>query len=109
MAGFEVDPESLRGSAESLDQVVDRLADALSEFESTVQSLGEPWGSDDIGTLIGELYTGIHDLAMSCFEGNGEVLGQFAQGLHTMADTFEEVDQEIDAGLRRIGQLLGEG
>jgi hypothetical protein len=109
MTGFTVDPESLRGSAGSLDQVVDRLADALAEFEGTVQALGEPWGADDIGTLIGELYHGIHDLAMGCFEGNGEVLGQFAEGLHTMADTFDEVEQEIDAGLRRIGQLLGEG
>ncbi|MEV1328821.1 hypothetical protein AB0J20_04495 [Micromonospora costi] len=107
MSGFQVDPASLRASAEFLDQTVDQLADALEQFESTVQALGQPWGGDDLGSLIGELYLGIHDLAMSCFEGNGEVLGQFAEGLHTMADTFEAVDQQAEAALRRIGAALG--
>ncbi|MFG2103774.1 WXG100 family type VII secretion target [Micromonospora echinaurantiaca] len=107
MSGFQVDPEALRASAESLDRSVDRMAEVLEQFESTVQGLGEPWGGDDLGALIGELYLGIHDLAMSCFEGNGEVLGQFAAGLHTMADAFEEADQQVEAGLRKIGQALG--
>ena len=40
MSGFQVDPEALRASAESLDRSVDRMAEVLEQFESTVQGLG---------------------------------------------------------------------
>jgi hypothetical protein len=109
MPGFEVEPAAMRGNAEGLDDVVDDFAESLARFENTINGFGEPWGADDIGTLIGELYLGIHDLAMSCFESNGEVLGQFADGLHTMADNFERAEQDIATGLQRIQNQLGRG
>jgi len=99
----------MRSNAEGLDEVVDGFAESLARFEETINGFGEPWGADDIGMLIGELYLGIHDLAMTCFEGNGEVLGQFADGLHTMADNFERAEQDIGTGLQRIQDMLGGG
>lgn len=107
MEGFQVEPGSLRSSATGLDDVVDRFADALEQFENTIASFGEPWGADDVGAVIGELYLGIHDLAMSCFESNGELLGEFAHGLHTMADNFEATETEIAESIARLQNLLG--
>jgi uncharacterized protein YukE len=109
VSGFQVDPGSLRTSAEGLDDVVDRFADALERFETTIAAFGQPWGADDIGTVIGELYLGIHDLAMSCFESNGELLGQFAHGLHMMADSFEAAEAEVADSMARLQRLLGGG
>ncbi|MEV0714739.1 hypothetical protein [Asanoa sp. NPDC050611] len=109
MSGFQVEPGSLRTSAEGLDNLVDRFGDALEQFENTITAYGQPWGTDDLGTLIGELYLGIHDLAMSCFESNGELLGEFAHGLHTMADSFEAAETEIADRMARLQNLLGGG
>ncbi len=72
MTGFEIRPDSLRGSAEGIDQSVDRLAEAIEQFEARLRAFGDPWGGDDIGSLIGELYGLIHDVALTCFESNGE-------------------------------------
>ncbi|GIF72077.1 WXG100 family type VII secretion target [Asanoa siamensis] len=109
MTGFQVEPDSLRTSATGLDDVVDRFGDALEEFETTIAAFGQPWGGDDLGTIIGELYLGVHDLAMGCFESNGELLGQFAHGLHTMADSFESAETEIADSMARLQSLLGGG
>ncbi|MDG4821381.1 hypothetical protein O7635_05870 [Asanoa sp. WMMD1127] len=109
MEGFQVEPAALRASATGLDDVVDQFADALERFESTIAGFGEPWGGDEVGMLIGELYLGIHDLAMSCFESNGELLGQFAHGLHMMADNFEAAETEIADSMARLQSLLGGG
>ncbi|GAA1847060.1 WXG100 family type VII secretion target [Asanoa iriomotensis] len=109
MSGFQVEPGSLRTSAEGLDDVVDRFAETLERFEQTITAFGQPWGSDDLGSIIGELYLGIHDLAMSCFESNGELLGEFAHGLHTMADSFEAAETEIADRMAQLQNLLGGG
>jgi phage-related minor tail protein len=107
--GFQVNTDSLRTSATGLDDVVDRFADTLEQFEATINGFGQPWGGDDVGSIIGELYLGIHDLAMTCFESNGELLGEFAHGLHTMADNFEATETEVTDSLMRLQNLLGGG
>ncbi len=107
MTGFEIRPDSLRGSAEGIDQSVDRLAEAIEQFEARLQAFGDPWGGDEIGSLIGELYGLIHDMALTCFESNGEVLGEYADGLHVMADGLDQTETDIAGGLQQIHQALG--
>src|SRR6266542_353803 len=67
----------------------------------------DPWGGDEIGSLIGELYGLIHDMALTCFESNGEVLGEYADGLHVMADGLDQTETDIAGGLQQIHQALG--
>jgi len=99
MAGLQISTESLRTSSNGMVSVVDRLAAELTTFESTLNGFGSPWGSGLLGTVIGQLYQEVHDLAIGTFEENGEVVSEYAEGLDTMADEYEANEEEIEGGL----------
>jgi hypothetical protein len=98
MSGFNISPPALRQSADGLVDVVDRLADALTRLEGTLRGYGSPWGTGPIGSLIGELYQGVHDMAMGSLEANAEALSEYAQGLDTMAEDLELLESQIEEG-----------
>lgn len=98
MSGFQIRPDSLRKSANGLVDVVDRLGTALTQLENTLHGYGSPWGTGLLGPIIGELYEGVHELAMGALEANAEVVSEYAEGLDTMADDVEEIESQIDEG-----------
>jgi hypothetical protein len=53
MTGFMIDPERLSASGAALQSVAARLSAELASFRSELAGFGAPWGSDDIGSLIG--------------------------------------------------------
>jgi hypothetical protein len=79
--------------------VVDRLASELTTLENTLNGYGSPWGTGLLGSVIGQLYQEVHDIALGTFEENGEVVSEYAEGLDTMADEFEATEEEIEGGL----------
>src|SRR5687768_8880001 len=85
MSGFRIEPASLRSSADALVDVVDRIATAVTELETALRGYDSPWGTGLLGTTIGGLYEDVHDLAMSSYEGNAEVISEYAEGLDAMA------------------------
>lgn len=104
--GFNIDPEGLRRGADGISEVVDRLATSLQTLESKLSGFGSPWGTGLIGTVIGEIYNGIHEMAMGSFESNAEILSEYAEGLESMADDLEENEAEIENGMLDIRQQL---
>ena len=100
MGTLKISPESLRTSSNGMISVVDRLSAELTTMENTLNGYGSPWGTGLLGTVIGQLYQEVHDIAMGTFEENGEVVSEFAEGLDTMADEFEATEEEIEGGLR---------
>jgi hypothetical protein len=108
MAGFEISTESLRSSAEGLVQVVDRMTTALNELETKLRGYGSPWGTGVLGPVIGDLYQDIHDMAMSSFEANAEVISEYAEGLDGMAEEMDEIEAELKEGFEFFKDQVGE-
>jgi hypothetical protein len=106
MSGFDISPASLRQSSEDLVGVVDRVAEALTRLETSLHGFGSPWGTGLIGSLIGELYQGIHDMAMASYEANAEVMSEYSEGLDGMADTLQEQEAQIESGMIDLGSQL---
>jgi hypothetical protein len=106
MAGFEITPDALRRSATGLVDVVDRLGTALTQLENTLHGYGSPWGTGLLGPIIGELYEGVHEMAMGALEGNAEVMSEYAEGLDTMADDVQELESQIQEGFEFFQQAL---
>lgn len=109
MGGFDISPASLRQSANGMVDVVDRMAQALNTLETKLHGYGSPWGAGVIGSLIGELYQAIHDVAFDSYEGNAEIISEYAQGLDGMADTLQEWEAQVESGFADIGSQLGQG
>ncbi|WP_019631756.1 WXG100 family type VII secretion target [Actinomadura atramentaria] len=104
--GFEVDPSRLRASASELRAVADRLQQALSDFEATVDGFGQPWGADDIGSIIGMAHDEAFDTALDCFTTNADDLAEYAEALTQMADNYVEMEQSNELYVNRIGEVL---
>jgi hypothetical protein len=107
MSGFHIATASLRSSADALVEVVDRMAAAFTELETTLLGYGSPWGTGLLGTTIGGLYEDVHDLAMSSYEANAEVISEYAEGLDAMADEVDAIDNEIESGFELFHEQLG--
>lgn len=104
--GFHIQVDSLRKSSDGVVAAVDKIADAINKLESTLHGFGSPWGSGLVGTVIGEVYDGIHEMAMGALEANAEVMSEYAEGLDTMAADIEELESQIEEGFDFFQQAL---
>ncbi len=94
MRDLDVDSTSLRQAKVNIGQSQQDTDAALSAFVAELASHGEPWGNDDLGSLIGLSYQGIFDAAMECFNHNLDVIDEYSASLGTAADEYDRTDQD---------------
>ncbi|MGW5556951.1 WXG100 family type VII secretion target [Micromonospora sp. NPDC003944] len=107
MNGFEVQPEALRAGADQVTGAADRFIGQLESFEAQMAGYGEPWGGDDIGSLIGGVYTGVAAWVLDCIGVAAEEIGAAGSDLTAMADNYEAVERETADAMRGILGMLG--
>jgi hypothetical protein len=76
-------------------------------FKAEMQGYGEPWGNDDIGSLIGMCYQAIHEVAMECFGDNIGELAEHAEGVKAMAATYREAEDTSTIEVNKVRDILG--
>ncbi|MFC9973746.1 WXG100 family type VII secretion target [Spirillospora sp. NPDC127200] len=101
-----ITPESLRSAAKGLSAAGERLGQEWSNLKSTVQGMGQPWGGDDIGMLIGESYTAVEAQADESFTGAAEDLSAFGEKLTTMADNHEKAQEQMVGEINSVSAAL---
>jgi hypothetical protein len=107
MDGFDITPASVRRSSDGMADVVDRLATAITDFESKLAGFGAPWGTGLLGMAFDVVYHDVHDMAIGSYEANGEVISEYAEGLATFMEDLEELEAEIKQGFEDILSELG--
>ena len=105
LPGFEIDPDSMRKSAEELDVAKEQVQVLLDQFTAALEQFGDAFGGDTIGSLVGIAHQACVDAVTECFSTNIEDLGGYAQSLRAMADNHEAVDGET---AQVFAQLQGE-
>jgi hypothetical protein len=102
-----VQPESLRSSGDLVIGVTERFIGELESFEARMEGYGQPWGADDIGSLIGIAYTEVAAYVFDCIGVAAEELGSAGGDLTGMADAYELSDEEAAGGMRGLTDSLG--
>ncbi|MEH1165242.1 hypothetical protein V6V47_07635 [Micromonospora sp. CPCC 205539] len=105
--GFEVLPQSLRDAGQSVGDVARRFLTDLDGFQSQMDGYGEPWGADDIGSLIGVAYTEVAAYVFDCLGIAGEELDSAGGDLGGMADAYDLVDEDGAGSMRSLAGGLG--
>jgi hypothetical protein len=104
---LNVDPEHLRRSASGIRSSAQDLRSKLRAFQQTLTGRGEPWGADDVGSIIGILYQGAAGLAFDCLDDNISGLESHAEGVHAMAATYFQSDHSSAVEVNNVRKVLG--
>lgn len=107
MREMRVDAEEIHRAGGGIVSSVETLQEKLRAFEGELRGFGQPWGNDDIGSLIGMCYQAIYEVAMECFTGNIGDLGGHAEGVKTMAATHREAEDVTTIEVNKVRDILG--
>jgi hypothetical protein len=105
--GVNVQPEVLRAAGTALNAVGGELDEVLNKLEQELLSIGEPWGRDEIGRLIGEAYKEVVRWAFDVLRGILRELRESGADLKAMADRYERLEQDLTDGFNRFLESLG--
>jgi uncharacterized protein YukE len=95
MPGIDVDPETIRKSADELDAASADVQSLLDEFTASVGQYADAFGGDTIGTAGGIAHEACVGAVTACFTGIVEDLGGLSQALRDMADDHQADEDEI--------------
>lgn len=103
MTGFDVDPETIRRAATAMGDAADHLDSVLSDFVSTLGGVGDPWGQDTLGMLIGGGYVAVEQLAVKTYSSVVDGLDGFADGLDDMASQYSTNESATVTDINSVG------
>jgi len=107
MAGFDVDPETMRRCADELDAAKDEVQALLDEFTAAVGQYADAFGGDTIGTLGGIAHETCMGALSDCFTGVVEDLTGLSEAVRGMADDHDAVEEEVVQSFTRLQGDLG--
>lgn len=87
---LSIDPESLAGSGRALASVAQRMADDLAVLETTVHGTGNPWGTDENGSVFAVAYQAVLGHAL-------QALGTYVQEMGEAAVTLTATAHAVAA------------
>src|SRR4051794_10899711 len=105
MNGFAVDPQRLSASGSALQHVAARLASEVASFQSELAGFGAPWGSDDIGSLIGAAHDEVSSWAFECYQDALDEMASAGADVVDISVQYTGVDENVG---RRFRGLLTE-
>jgi hypothetical protein len=102
MTGFRIDPERLSTSGSALQSVASRLSSELASFQSELAGFGAPWGSDDIGSLIGAAHDEVSSWAFECYRDALDQMAAAGADVVDMSARYTEVDENVSRRFRGL-------
>ncbi|TDD75656.1 hypothetical protein E1293_28170 [Actinomadura darangshiensis] len=107
MPGYEVDPEGIRSSGIGIGTSAQQLKSDWEAFQAELAGFGEPWGDDDIGSLIGGCYQAIYEVAAECYGDNLQAMEEDAGVVQYVADSHAAAEQHNVVEINRVRDVLG--
>lgn len=104
---FEVDPPQIRKAGRDIADFAQRFIDEMDAFEARMEGYGQPWGNDDIGSLIGTAYTEVAAYIFDCVGIAMDEIGSAGDDVAKMADAYERADEDGASAMRSLADRLG--
>jgi hypothetical protein len=90
--GFDVQPQSLHTAGQGVANAADQLSQQWQSLTSTAQGMGDIFGDDMVGGLIGASYSAAQQIAGDSFSSALGGFARIADGLHAMADLYDTTE-----------------
>lgn len=99
---LEVHPPSLRQGGGHLEAVAGQLAAQWEALQARSAAMGDIFGDDDVGGLIGLSYQVAQEIAAECLGSVVDGLRGFGSGLQSMAEQYDLVEQDNRANFTNL-------
>jgi hypothetical protein len=104
---LDVDPERMRSSAGGMKTASDTLQTHFDGFQQEIAGMSDAFGDDDLGSLIGGCYQAIHEVAFGSYNDNNGAMKDHIQGVHDLADGYQQSDQVSTDDVNNVRSVLG--
>ncbi|MFC4912841.1 hypothetical protein [Actinomadura gamaensis] len=103
---LNVDHQQLLKTGRDIGAAATNLRSHWQQFQSELASYGEPWGNDDIGSIIGGCYQAILQIFEDCLNDNIDGVQEHAEGVQSMAATYRESEDASHIEVNRVKDFL---
>jgi hypothetical protein len=104
---LHVDQDTLRRGGGDLYQVAVSLAERWQQFATEVQGMGDIFGTDPVGGLLGAGHQAAMQTAGKSLGTVAQAFGDFGSGLVMMADAYDDTEQTNTGHFQRLHAALG--
>jgi hypothetical protein len=104
---MDVSPDRIRKAGSGIRTSAQQLQGGWEAFQAELASFGQPWGNDDLGSLIGACYQAILEVAAECYAENIAEIDGHAEGVQTMAANFFSAEDNSVVEVNRVRDILG--
>ncbi|MEU1395243.1 WXG100 family type VII secretion target [Micromonospora zamorensis] len=102
MRSLDVDPEQLRQAAGGVQRAGERLEQQWQRLRATADGMGDIFGDDDVGGLIGASYQAAQQIAEQSVSSVVAAFAGFGDGLARMSTAYDEVEARNAALFERL-------
>ncbi|MEV4656931.1 WXG100 family type VII secretion target [Micromonospora sp. NPDC049301] len=102
MRPLDVDPEQLRQAAGGVQRAGERLEQQWQRLQATAGGMGDIFGGDDVGGLIGASYHAAQQIAEQSVMSVVAAFAGFGDGLAGMGAAYDEVEARNAALFERL-------
>jgi hypothetical protein len=99
---------TLRDSGKGISKQGEQVQTEWGQLKSTSEGMGDIFGDDDVGGLIGMAYQTVFDLADEAFTTAADDFTAFGDALNKAGDNQEESEKTHADLLQRIGSKFGD-
>ncbi|MEU5881170.1 hypothetical protein [Spirillospora sp. NPDC047279] len=107
MPGYEVDPELIQNAGEGIRSSAEQLRSDWEAFQGELAGFGQPWGTDDIGSLIGGCYQAVFEVAVECYQENILSMTEQAESVTMVGQNWTAAEQSNVTEVNRVRDVLG--
>ncbi|MET7832565.1 PE domain-containing protein [Micromonospora sediminicola] len=103
MRPLDVEPDQLRSAATGVRQAGERLEQQWQRLRATAGGMGDIFGGDEVGGLIGASYRSAEQIAERSTTSVITALTGFADGLAAMGNAYDAVEEQNATLFQRLG------
>lgn len=92
MNDLEIDTDRLDVAGRRLSAAAEHFVGALTAFQAELAGFGQPWGADDIGTLIGAAHDEVSTWAFECYQAALDEIVAAGADLSGMAAAYDAAE-----------------
>lgn len=106
MGTVDVRPESIHLAARHVDDAGEDWGESVGTLSADMGAVSDPYGGDDLGTALRDMYEIIGPTALEYFSETGFCVIETAAAMNQMATEYTTVEQDNTAQMRRVHDIV---